>query len=68
MRFVVVILLLAAVASLGYAASGLMRSGTDSGDRLQKALRLRIGLSVAVFLLLLLAWKAGLIQPHGLGG
>jgi hypothetical protein len=31
-------------------------------------MRLRIGFSVAVLLLLLLAWATGLIEPHGLGG
>jgi Protein of unknown function (DUF2909) len=67
MRFIVVILLLASVASLGYALTGLLRRGADSGDRLQKAMRLRVGFSVALFLLLLLAWAAGWIEPHGLG-
>ena len=32
------------------------------------ALTIRIGLSVALFLLLMIAWYAGLISPHGLGG
>jgi hypothetical protein len=30
-----------------------------------RALTWRIGLSVALFLLLLLGWYLGLIQPHG---
>jgi hypothetical protein len=67
MRFIVVILLLASVASLGYALSGLLRSGGDASDRLQKAMRLRVGFSVTLFLLLLLAWAAGWIEPHGFG-
>jgi hypothetical protein len=29
-------------------------------------MRIRVGFSVAVFLLLLLAWATGLIEPHGL--
>jgi len=68
MRLIVILLLLAAVASLAYALSGLLRPGESSSDRLQRGMRLRIGFSVAVFLLLLLAWKAGLIEPHGLAG
>jgi ABC-type nitrate/sulfonate/bicarbonate transport system substrate-binding protein len=67
MRLIVTILLLAAVASLAYGASGLVRSRADSSERLHRALRMRIGFSIAVFLLLLLAWQAGLIEPHGLG-
>ena len=68
MRLIIVLLLLAAIASLGYALTGLLRSGGDSGERMQRGMRLRIGFSVAVFLLLLLAWATGLIEPHGLAG
>jgi len=68
MRLIIVLLLLAAIASLAYALTGLLRSGADAGERMQKGMRLRIGFSVAVFLLLLLAWATGLIEPHGLGG
>lgn len=68
MRFIIVVLLLASVASLGYALTGLMKRGDDVGARLQRGMRLRIGFSLAVFLLLLLAWQAGLIEPHGLTG
>jgi hypothetical protein len=31
-------------------------------------LTLRVGLSVLFFVLLMLAWWAGWIRPHGLGG
>jgi len=68
MRLLVVILLLASLASLAYALTGLYKSDADSGARLQRGMRLRIGFSVAVFLLLMLAWATGLIEPHGLGG
>ena len=67
MRLIVIILLLASLASLGFALTGLLGSRSDAGDRLQRGLRMRIGFSVAVFLLLILAWQAGLIEPHGLG-
>jgi Protein of unknown function (DUF2909) len=68
MRLIILLLLLAAIVSLGYALTGLLRSGPDAGERLQRGMRLRIGFSVTVFLLLLLAWATGLIEPHGLGG
>ncbi len=62
------LLLLAGLASLAYALTGLLKPGSDSGARLQRGMRLRIGFSLAVFALLLLAWQAGWIEPHGLGG
>lgn len=68
MRFIIVVLLLAGVASLGYALIGLLKPGADAGARLQRGMRLRIAFSVAVFLLLLLAWQLGLIEPHGIAG
>jgi hypothetical protein len=68
MRLIVILLLLAALVSLAYALTGLFRADADAGARLQRGMRLRIGFSLAAFLLLLLAWAAGLIEPHGLGG
>jgi len=68
MRLIVVLLMLASLASLGFALTGLVKPRDDASDRMYRALRLRIGFSVALFLLLLLAWQLGLIEPHGLGG
>ena len=68
MRAIVVLLLLAALASLAYALTGLFRADADAGARLQRGMRFRVGFSIAAFLLLLLAWATGLIEPHGLGG
>jgi hypothetical protein len=31
-----------------------------------RALAIRVALSIALFILLLIAWRAGLIVPHGL--
>jgi len=64
-RLLVVAILLAIIASLGAALFQMATGKGDSGKML-KALIWRIGLSVALFLLLLLAWQAGLIKPHGL--
>ena len=57
--------LLAIVVSLGSALFHLSRKGGDS-NKLARDLTIRVGLSVALFILLLLAWHLGLIQPHGL--
>lgn len=64
-KIIVIILLLMILASLG---SGLFFLIHDQGKnrRTVKALTLRIGLSVALFLLLMLAYALGLIKPHGL--
>jgi hypothetical protein len=37
-------------------------------DSVLRALTLRVGISVLFFALLMLAWWAGWLQPHGLGG
>lgn len=66
-RILVVVALLAILASLGSALFHLARPGGDP-KRMLRALTWRIGLSVALFVLLLLGWMAGVIRPHGLGG
>lgn len=65
-RIVVIIVLVAIVYSLGTA---LFHLATDKGDskKMVRALTVRVGLSMALFLLLMVAWWAGLITPHGLG-
>lgn len=59
----VILVLIAILASL---ASGLVYLMRDSGDseRLVRALTIRIGLSFALFLFLMLAFATGLISPH----
>jgi hypothetical protein len=37
-------------------------------DSVLRALTLRVGISVLFFALLMLAWWAGWLHPHGLGG
>ena len=56
--------LIAIVASLGSALKHLVRGSGDS-RRMVRALTWRIGLSIALFVLLMLAWYTGLIEPHG---
>ncbi len=65
-KLLIVLCLIAIVVSLG---AGLfhLSSGKGNSAGTVKALTVRIVLSVALFLLLLLAWSQGLIAPHGIG-
>lgn len=64
-RLLVIAILIAIIFSMGSALFQLSRGKGDSGKML-KALAWRVGLSVGLFLLLLIAWQAGIIRPHGL--
>lgn len=66
MRILVIGVLVAIVASLGSALFHLSRGG-DS-PKLARALTIRIGLSIVLFALLMLAWYLGLISPHAAPG
>jgi Flp pilus assembly protein protease CpaA len=65
-RVIVILAFVGIVCSLGTALYHLSRPGGDS-KKMVRALTLRVGLSIALFLLLMLAWRAGLIEPHGVG-
>jgi hypothetical protein len=67
MRLLVIFILIAIIASLGVGLKFLSRRGASS-NRTVDALTVRIALSVALFLFLLIAWAVGWIEPHGLGG
>jgi len=64
-KILVVIVLFAIVGSLG---SALFHQSRGKGDsrKMARALTVRVGLSVVLFILLMLAWYTGLITPHGL--
>ena len=64
-RLLIIGVLVAIVASLGSALFHLTRKAGDS-RKLARDLTIRVGLSVALFILLMLAWHFGLIAPHGL--
>lgn len=57
----VIAMLVAIIASLGSALWAMMRPGKDP-KRMVKALSLRVGLSVTLFVLLMLGYYFGLIQ------
>jgi hypothetical protein len=55
--------------SLAWALVSMLRGGRDGRAKsgsMARALTVRIGLSVFLFLCLLLGWKLGYIQPGGL--
>jgi hypothetical protein len=64
-RLVILGLLAAIVISLGTA---LYHLGSGKGDsrKLLRALTIRIALSLVLFAVLMIAWRAGLITPRGL--
>jgi|HubBroStandDraft_5_1064220.scaffolds.fasta_scaffold10231_3 hypothetical protein len=62
-KLLVAFLFLGIVASLGKALFHMSSGSSDSGQMVG-ALTLRISLSVALFLLITIAWHLGLISPH----
>ena len=65
MRIVVILVLVAIVASLFSALVFLYRD-KGHGTRIVKALAIRVGLSVGLFAFLMLSYYFGWIGPHGL--
>jgi cytochrome bd-type quinol oxidase subunit 2 len=63
-KILVIVILLAIIGSLGSALFHLS-SGKGDSKKMARALTVRVGLSVALFILLMLAWYNGLITPHG---
>jgi hypothetical protein len=63
-KIVILSLLFVVLISLGSALVAMV-SG-DRSDKMVKSLTWRIGLSVLIFLLLLIGQAMGLITPHGL--
>lgn len=64
MRIIVVLMLFAIVASLGSALVFIYRDEGSGKTRAVKALSLRVGLSFALFLLLMVAHRFGWIVDH----
>lgn len=65
-KILIIIVLIAILVSLG---SALFHLSSRKGDpkKMVRALTVRIGLSLALFILLMVAWYNGLITPHSLG-
>lgn len=66
-RIIIIAFLAFIVYNLGAGLYYMMRDKGGS-DKTLNALTWRIGLSVALFLLLLLGIATGIIEPHGIGG
>ena len=65
MKFIVVIVLIAIIASLASALYYLVKK-EEEPEKLVRALTWRIGLSISLFFLLIIAFFMGWIQPHGI--
>ena len=63
-KVLVVVLLGFIIASLGKAMFH-MSSGPEDSAKTVRALTVRISLSVALFIVLFVAWYAGALTPHG---
>ena len=69
MKIVIVVFLLAVVAALASAGVLMLRKGLASDPRgamMARALAVRVGLSVAIFLLVLFSYWMGWIKPTGI--
>jgi Na+-driven multidrug efflux pump len=63
-KILIVIILFAIVGSLGSALFHLS-SGKGDSKKMARALTIRVGLSLVLFILLIVAYYNGLITPHG---
>ena len=69
MKYLVALAFIAILASLGSALFFMMRNGRNDkrkGDHMAMALAVRVGVSIVLFLCILIAWQMGYIQPTGL--
>ena len=70
MNIIIGIALVAVLAALAGAGLFMLRKGDKPGAQRDKrmawALTLRVGLSIALFLFILLSWYMGWIEPKGL--
>jgi hypothetical protein len=70
MTYLSAILFLAIFAALGSALFFMLRGAQPTNPakskRMARALAVRVSLSIALFLCILIAWKLGYIQPTGI--
>ena len=62
-KFLILACLIAILLSLGSALVHLVRDKGES-KKMARALTIRVGLSVLLFVLLMVAWWLGWIEPH----
>jgi len=70
MKTVMVIMIVAVLGALASAGIFMMRKGDDPTQprnrNMARALALRVALSVALFLFVLLSWRMGWVRPSGI--
>ena len=69
MKYLVIVAFVVILGSLGTALFFMMKNNSSGKSRAQKmafALAMRVGISVFLFVSILLAWKFGYIQPTGI--
>ncbi len=69
MKWIVALAFVAIIGSLGAALFFMMRDGRNGKSKtnnMVRALAMRVGFSIALFLCVLLAWKLGYIHPSGI--
>ena len=72
MKILVALAFVAILGSLGSALYFMMRGQGNAQDdqkksgHMMKALALRVGLSIVLFICILIAWKMGWVQPTGI--
>ena len=64
MNIIIITIIIVILFSLGSALVGMIRGGEKGSDKMFKSLRLRIGLSVFLFILLMFASHMGWIVPN----
>jgi hypothetical protein len=67
-KWLVLVIFFMIVLSLVSAMLHLVHDYKGETRRMVRALTLRIGLSIALFIVLWLTWKMGWIEPHAVGG
>jgi hypothetical protein len=65
LKIVVIVVFLLILFNLGSALVYMLKDG-GQGERVARSLTWRIGLSVGAFILLMIAFWAGWIEPHGI--
>jgi hypothetical protein len=69
MKIVIVLMLVAVLGALASAGVFMLRKPKETDprkDRMARALAVRVGLSVALFLFILLSWYMGWVRPTGI--
>jgi hypothetical protein len=69
MTYLVVLAFIAILGSLAAALFFMMRGGSTQNAKsknMARALAMRVGVSVFLFICILLAWKLGYLQPTGI--